>query len=254
MLSWPPLLHHPHPCLRNTLKLLPLPWSGNPLLQSAPHAPQSIFHDLHVPIWQICSISRWSKSCITGLHCPSCPNATCGKTSSRFSMTQTAGLTIGPTLLVPMEVRQDHLCHAYGMWGGSEVVTSRSPQSQRQSETGLWQQLTNGSPSSQTSWFWLAGPTHGMPSTFNMSINGKDVADIIDSNDEFIEHPSAIQHVEFLPHKRTQVASRENHVLIIHFTNPTTTDCCIDCHIISWGRLLPTVKYVYHPPQCYSCH
>ena len=95
---------------------------------------------------------------------------------------------------------------------------------------------------------------HSMPSTFDKSINGEDVADIINSNDELIEHPSAIQHVKFLPHKRTQVATRENHALIIRFTDPTTTNCCIDCHIIFWGRLLPAVKYVHHPPQCYSCH
>ena len=93
---------------------------------------------------------------------------------------------------------------------------------------------------------------HGMPSTFDMSINGKDVADIINSNDEFIEHSSVIQHVKFLPHKRTQAASIENHVLIICFTDPTTANCCINCHIIFWGRLLPAVKYVHHPLQCYS--
>ena len=88
---------------------------------------------------------------------------------------------------------------------------------------------------------------HGMPSTFDTSINGEDVADITDSNDEFIEHPSVIQHVKFLPHKRTQAASRENRVLIIRFTDPTTANCCINCHIIFWGRLLPAVKYVHHP-------
>ena len=95
---------------------------------------------------------------------------------------------------------------------------------------------------------------HSMPSTFDTSTNGKDVADIIDSNDEFIKHPSVIQHIKFLPHKRTQVASRENCALIIHFTDPTTANCCINHHIIFWGRLLPAVKYVHHPPQCYSCH
>ena len=94
----------------------------------------------------------------------------------------------------------------------------------------------------------------GMPSTFNMSIDGEDVRSIIDSNNEFIEHLSAIQYVEFLPHRRTQVASRENCVLIIHFADPTTANCCIDRHVILRGRLLPTVKYVHRPPQCYSCH
>ena len=38
---------------------------------------------------------------------------------------------------------------------------------------------------------------HSVPSTFDTSINSKDVADIIDSNDEFIKHPSVIQCIEF---------------------------------------------------------
>ena len=91
---------------------------------------------------------------------------------------------------------------------------------------------------------------HNVPSTFDTSINGKDVADIIDSNDKFIKHSSVIQHVEFLPHRRAQAASRETHALIICFTDPTTANCCIDRHIILWGRLLPTVKYVHRPLQC----
>ena len=93
-----------------------------------------------------------------------------------------------------------------------------------------------------------------MPSTFDTSTDGEDVRGIIDSNNEFIEHLSAIQHVKFLPHRRTQAASRENCVLIIRFANPTTANCCIDCHVILQGRLLPTVKYVHCPPQCYSCY
>ena len=95
---------------------------------------------------------------------------------------------------------------------------------------------------------------HSMPSTFDMSINGKDIVDIINSNDEFIKHSSAIQHVEFLPHRRAQAASRETHALIICFTDPTTANCCSDCHVILRGRLLPAVKYVHCPLQCYSCH
>ena len=81
-----------------------------------------------------------------------------------------------------------------------------------------------------------------------MSVYSEDVRGIIDSNNKFIEHLLAIQHVEFLPHRRTQAASRENRVLIIRFTDPTTANCCIDCHVILWGRLLPTVKYVHRPP------
>ena len=95
---------------------------------------------------------------------------------------------------------------------------------------------------------------HSVPSTFDTSINGEDIAGIIDSNDEFIKHSSVIQHVEFLPHRRAQAAGREPRVLIIRFTDPTTANCCIDRHIILRGRLLPAVKYVHHPPQCYSCH
>ena len=88
----------------------------------------------------------------------------------------------------------------------------------------------------------------GVPSTFDMSINGEDVRGIIDSNNEFIEHLSVVQHVEFLPHRRTQAASRENCVLIIPFADPTTANCCINRHVILRGRLLPTVKYVHRPP------
>ena len=94
----------------------------------------------------------------------------------------------------------------------------------------------------------------GVPSTFDTAIDGEDLRGIIDSNNEFIEHLSAIQHVKFLPHRRTQAASRENCALIIHFANPITVNCCINCHVILQGRLLPTAKYVHHPPQCYSCH
>ena len=64
----------------------------------------------------------------------------------------------------------------------------------------------------------------GMPSTFDTSINGEDMRGIIDSNNKFIEHPSAIQHIEFLPHRRTQAASRENRALIICFADPTRSE------------------------------
>ena len=88
-----------------------------------------------------------------------------------------------------------------------------------------------------------------MPGTFDTAIDGEDLRGIIDSNNEFIEHLSAIQHVKFLPHRRTQAASRENCALIIHFANPTTVNRCIDCHVSLQGRLLPTIKYVHRPPN-----
>ena len=177
---------------------------------------------------------------------------------------QTAGLTTGPTCQVPttvmVERRQPRTCHVSGLAAVGRLrsgdirvaAVTEEDRDQLVAAADRWLPKLSDLLS-------LARRTYpvlvlGVPSTFNMSINGEDMRGIIDSNNEFIEHPSAIQHVEFLPHRRTQAASRENHALIICFADPTTANCCIDHHVILWGRLLPTVKYVHHPPQCYSCH
>ena len=41
--------------------------------------------------------------------------------------------------------------------------------------------------------------------------------------------------------------------LILHFTDPAIANKCIDRHVAFGSRLLPTVKYIRHPPQCYNC-
>src|SRR6266481_1031852 len=73
---------------------------------------------------------------------------------------------------------------------------------------------------------------HSVPGTFDMSINSEDVAELINSNNKFIEHPSVIQSVQLLPCKRVQASNRGKCTLVIHFTDPTTVNCCIDCHVL----------------------
>ena len=94
---------------------------------------------------------------------------------------------------------------------------------------------------------------HGLPSTFDMSPDSEDLKVLIGTNTDSIKHPSVVQCIEPLPGKWSSAPGRED-TMVIHFANPATANCCIDCHIALWGRLLPVVRFIWHPPHCYNCH
>ena len=158
---------------------------------------------------------------MAGLCWPSCPVVTWLTKSMRQFMTQIAGLIVGlgPAHLIPMVVRrQCCMCHVYGLWGGTEAVTSRLPVTEAE-QNRLMESADKWLPklSDQLSLACKTYPVlvHSMPGTFDTSINGEDIVEIINKNEKFIEHPSVIQCVELLPHKRAQVSNRENCMLII---------------------------------------
>ena len=95
---------------------------------------------------------------------------------------------------------------------------------------------------------------HGLPNTFNMSSDRENLKVLIGMNTDSIEHPSAVQCIKPLPGKQSSAPGREARAMIIHFANPTMANHCIDRHIALWGRLLPAVKFIQHPPHCYNCH
>ena len=95
---------------------------------------------------------------------------------------------------------------------------------------------------------------HGIPISFNMSRTSRDTADLIDSNTDTISQPLALQCMEMLVPKCCSASQSTHGSLIIHFTDLEMADNCIDWHIAFRGRLLPTLKFMPHPLQCYNCH
>ena len=57
-----------------------------------------------------------------------------------------------------------------------------------------------------------------------------------------------------LPCKQNSASSRETGPLVIHFSDPTTANHCIDHHIALWGRLLPMARFIQHTPWCFNCY
>ena len=93
-----------------------------------------------------------------------------------------------------------------------------------------------------------------VPCAFDTALDSKDVEELVATNADYIKHPSAVQRIEPLPRKWGQTSRRETCVLIIHFTDPATANSCIDQYIAFQGQLLPRVKFIQRPPQCFKCH
>ena len=141
------------------------------------------------------------------------------------------------------------------------VATSWSPSAPKLSAKCSSKRFTNGSLSSPTSSCTCTRPTQCSlmasppPSTCHMIIDGWDITvNLISDNSDIITHLSALQHVEFLTRMHSQMPHKTHGSLILHFTDPTVTNNCIAQHISFSGHLLPAVKFMRHPPQCYNCY
>ena len=92
---------------------------------------------------------------------------------------------------------------------------------------------------------------HGVPVS---DMDDSDItARLIDENPDTIIHPRALKHAEPLGHSHTQMPRKSHGSVLMHFIDPAAANKVIDHHIAFRGRILPTVKFVRSPPQCYRC-
>ena len=95
---------------------------------------------------------------------------------------------------------------------------------------------------------------HGIPPDFETSHDSPDVAKFLNDNEDVITHLSSLQHTEFLTGTHDPSQHRLHHSLIAYFTDPLVANNCIRRHVAFQGHLLPTVKFICRPPQCYNCY
>ena len=95
---------------------------------------------------------------------------------------------------------------------------------------------------------------HGIPTSFDPLNGSDDVHHLISQNDHLIVCPLVLQHTEFLSWTHAASQCKSWGSLIMYLTDAQITNDCIVHHIAYWSRLLLTVKFTCHPPQCYKCH
>ncbi len=99
---------------------------------------------------------------------------------------------------------------------------------------------------------------HGVPTSLDPPKGGEDGEDIatllINDNADIITHPVVLKHTEFLTHNIDKEPHKAHRSLVVHFTDRKIANQCIDRHIVLHDRILPAVKFVRRPPQCYNCY
>ena len=69
---------------------------------------------------------------------------------------------------------------------------------------------------------------HGVPVSFDISLKGEDIADLIEQNTDAITHPPALQRAELLVRNSSNAPHRLHRSLILHFDDPVIANNCID--------------------------
>ena len=93
------------------------------------------------------------------------------------------------------------------------------------------------------------------PHHLRMSRDSADVCEhLVDHNSDIFAHPSTLLSAEFLGSKCNRTSQKARGSLILHIADPVTANTCIDHCIAFEGSLLPTAKFVCHPPRCFNCH
>ena len=95
---------------------------------------------------------------------------------------------------------------------------------------------------------------HGVPTSFDTSHDSPDINALLDVNLDIIPHPSTLQHVEFLIRNPGRLQHKTHSSVVLHFMDPTVANDCIAHQVSLHGRLRSMVKFIQHPPRCYSCH
>ena len=95
---------------------------------------------------------------------------------------------------------------------------------------------------------------HGMPTSFDTSHDSPNINALLDVNLDIILHPSTLQHVEFLICNPGCLQHKTHSSVVLHFMDPTVANDCIAHQVSLHGQLLSMVKFIRHPPRCYSCH
>ena len=95
---------------------------------------------------------------------------------------------------------------------------------------------------------------HGVPTSFDTLHNSPDINALCDANLDIILHPSTLQHAEFLICNPSHLQHKTHSSVVLHFMDPMVTNNCIAHQVSLHGQLLSTVKFIWHPPRCYSCH
>ena len=112
--------------------------------------------------------------------------------------------------------------------------------------------LSNGLRYSQPTYPVLI---HGVPTSFDASRDSEDVNEqLIGDNIDTIMHPVALRSTKFLGGTHSQLHQKPHGSLVVHFSDPTIANACINLHITLNGELLPVVKFVCRPPCCFNCH
>ena len=89
---------------------------------------------------------------------------------------------------------------------------------------------------------------HGVPTPFDTSHGHKDVRDLLEYNTDIITHQSTLLGIELLNKKQSGMPHEMHGSLVLYLADPNIANACIDHHLSFQGGLLPTVKFVHHPP------
>ena len=94
---------------------------------------------------------------------------------------------------------------------------------------------------------------HGIPTSFDPSRDSDDITAFLEENHRLFDHPSALQHAEFISRALDHSRSKAHSSLILYLTDPRAANACITQHIAFRGQLHATARFHRHPPQCYNC-
>ena len=69
---------------------------------------------------------------------------------------------------------------------------------------------------------------HGIPASFDISLKGEDITNLIEQNTNAITHPPALQRAELLVRNSGNAPRGLHSSLILHFDDPVIANNCID--------------------------
>ena len=93
-----------------------------------------------------------------------------------------------------------------------------------------------------------------VPTSFDTSRDSPNINALLDVNLDIIPHPSTLHHADFLIYNPSHLQHKTHSSVVLHFMDPTVANDCIAHQVSLHGWLLSTVKFIQHPPRCYSCH
>ena len=96
-------------------------------------------------------------------------------------------------------------------------------------------------------YFWKTYPVliHGVPTSFDMSCDSEDINELlIGDNMDIITHPAALQSAKFLDNTHSRMHQKAHGSLVVHFSDATIANTCINHHIALYGGLLPIANFM----------